>query len=208
MPLLPHSSKSRRGDTVWLANAGVQKGSGLAINDGFTVQYAHVAGGGGVKRKIVDGRVERMGGWTVNRPVLPYGARWRWRRRPSMHFFNGGAGRGALAMCHQGPPHAAEQGDRTAATGRRRDGGTEGILVHDFTREQGCQGCRRQSQSSSRQALFSTTLMAPPSVRRCRCLSDSVPVSTRWVPWGDGASARRSRCDDAVLRKPRCGAPP
>lgn len=141
MPLLPHISKSRRGDTVWLANAGVQKGSGLAINDGFTVQYAHVAGGGGVKRKIVDGRVERMGGVDGQSPSaqwLPYGARWRWRRRPSMHFFNGGAGRGARGaggVPSRSPTRsrAGGQNGGDGSTEGRRDGGTEGILVHDFT---------------------------------------------------------------------------
>lgn len=154
-----------------------------------------------------------------------------------MRFFNGGAERGALgglAVCHQGPPHAAEpgEGDGTAATGV--DGGTEGrraFLVHDFTPPQSLDSCRpankavevehysqptascashsaRQSQSPSRQAVFPTTPRAPPSVRRSPCLPGSVPVSTRWVPGGDGAGARRLRCDDAVLRKPRCAAPP
>lgn len=117
---------------------------------------------------------------------------------------------------------------------RRRDRGTEGrraFLVHDFTPPQSLDSCRpankavevehysqptascashsaRQSQSPSRQAVFPTTPRAPPSVRRSPCLPGPVPVSTRWVPGGDGAGARRSRCDDAVLRKPRCAAPP
>lgn len=88
---------------------------------------------------------------------------------------------GWLAVCHQGPPHAAE-GDRTAATGV--DGGTEGIFGSRLppppvpgllpTREQGCRGCRgcrRQSQSSSRQALFSTTPLLSAGPDACQAPS-------------------------------------
>lgn len=99
---------------------GCKRAQGSSINDGFTVQYAHVA------RGVVRGGRGGVGVQSPSAQRRPHGARWR---RPSMRFFNGGAERGALgglAVCHQGPPHAAEpgEGDGTAATGV--DGGTEG----------------------------------------------------------------------------------
>lgn len=168
-PSSPHRSKSRRGDTVLLANAGVQKGSGLSINDGFTVQYAHVARG-----------VAKGGGGNS----VPHGARWR---RPSMRFFNGGAERGALGGLAGGVPSRSPTRSRRGQNGgdgrRRRDGGHFWFTTSHLpqspdsflpTREQGCRGCRgcrRQSQSSSRQALFSTTPLLSAGPDACQAPS-------------------------------------
>lgn len=178
-PSSPHRSKSRRGDTVLLANAGVQKGSGLSINDGFTVQYAHVARG-----------VARGGGGNS----VPHGARWR---RPSMRFFNGGAERGALGGLAGGVPSRSPTRSRRGQNGgdgrRRRDGGhfwfTTSTSPSPRTLADPRTGLSRLSRLSAPVAIVispGVVFHDAPSVRRSRCLPGAVPVSTRWVPGGDG----------------------
>lgn len=209
---------------------GCKRAQGSSINDGFTVQYAHVA------RGVVRGG--RGGGSSIAQcPAAPAWSKMEttfhalFQRRRGAR----GAGRAGGVPSRSPTRSRAWRRGRNGGDGRRRrDRGTEGrraFLVHDLTPPQSLDSCRpankavevehysqptascashsaRQSQSPSRQAVFPTTPRAPPSVRRSPCLPGSVPVSTRWVLGGDGAGARRSRCDDAVLRKPRCAAPP
>lgn len=210
---------------------GCKRARGSSINDGFTVQYAHVA------RGVVRGGRGGGGSSIAQRPAAPAWGKMEttfhalFQRRRGAR----GAGRAGGVPSRSPTRSRAWRRGRNGGDGRRRrDRGTEGrraFLVHDFTPPQSLDSCRpankavevehysqptascashsaRQSQSPSRQAVFPTTPRAPPSVRRSPCLPGSVPVSTRWVPGGDGAGARRSRCDDAVLRKPRCAAPP
>lgn len=210
---------------------GCKRARGSSINDGFTVQYAHVA------RGVVRGGRGGGGSSIAQRPAAPAWGKMEttfhalFQRRRGAR----GAGRAGGVPSRSPTRSRAWRRGRNGGDGRRRrDRGTEGrraFSVHDFTPPQSLDSCRpankavevehysqptascashsaRQSQSPSRQAVFPTTPRAPPSVRRSPCLPGSVPVSTRWVPGGDGAGARRSRCDDAVLRKPRCAAPP
>lgn len=213
---------------------GCKRAQGSSINDGFTVQYAHVA------RGVVRGGRGGGGSSIAQRPAAPAWSKMETAFHALFSTAARSAGRWAGWRCAIKVPHTqpslakGTERRRRASTEGQRDRGTEGrraFLVHDFTPPQSLDSCRpankavevdhysqptascashsaRQSQSPSRQAVFPTTPRAPPSVRRSPCLPGSVPVSTRWVPGGDGAGARRSRCDDAVLRKPRCAAPP